>query len=198
MANLFLTKGLMSSKGKVENTVIGGVKVFLQKAYGSDSPLETHTVTLGDGSTAEATRVNASLKIDESMARQLKYFFDLDVPAGDFVRFQLTLWGQAGTNLRKFNPQNGDLYLFFISALRVDRFQRKDGTPGFSLAGRAFAFEPALTKKRADGEANKPAAKPAAKAASAPQQAKPAYPEQTETYSEEDFEAIAESDDLPF
>ena len=192
--NLNLTKGLISRNGSVEPTVIGGIKVFLQNAYNANSPLSTRTVDTANGQRT-VTTVNASLKTDETMCKQLKYFFGQDVPEGQFVAFRITLWGRPGENLSRFNPKNGDLYLFFVSDMRVNEFTRKNGTPGFALEATAFAFEPAGNGKKGDGSANKaPDNKPAQKAASP---SASSYPAQTE-YDNDDFAAVEDSDYLPF
>lgn len=196
MSNLILTKGLISRNGAVEPNVQGAIKVFLQNAYNANSPLTSRTVDTANGQRT-VTTVNASLKTDETMVKQLKYFFNLDIPEGQFVQFRVNLWGNTGDNLGKFNPKNGDLFMFFVRDLRVTQFTRKNGNPGFNLDATAYAFEPVNTGKKANGDGGqKPAAsKPAQTTTSRP--AAPAYPAQTE-YDSDDFAAVDDSDDLPF
>lgn len=197
MNNLILTKGLVSRNGAVEPAVQGAIRVFLQNAYNSDTPLESRTVTVGDKQRTVVT-ANASLKVDELMSKQLNYFFGKDVPEGEFVRFRVQLWGKPGDNLMRFNAKKGDLYLFFIKDLRVNNFTRKNGAEGFSLDATAYAFEPVTAKKANGGTNNGQTANPADHSAQKRQNTQaPSYPAQTE-YDSDDFAAVDDSDDLPF
>lgn len=200
MANKFLllNKGIANRKGQVVNVVQGGVKVFLKNIYGTKSPVRLNTVAGTDANGNPVNRtvanVEGSYKIDDFMAKQLKYFFGLDLPKDSYIGVRVALWGRTGEALSKFNLHDGDLYMFMANDVKVNPFQRKDNTTGYSLNVTAYDFEPLKTKK-VDSEAMPAANTPAA--SSVPNTFNtPTMP--AADYGADDFAAINDSDDLPF
>lgn len=148
----------------------------------------------GQPVTRSVTNIEGSYKVDQLMAKQLKFFFGVDIPEGDFLNIRVALWGKPGENLAKFNVNDGDLYMFMLRNISLETFTRKNNATGYQLSAQAFDFEPLRTKKADD---NNGAAKAPQAAAPKPAQAAPQAPVQDD-YSADDFAAIDDSDDLPF
>lgn len=196
---LYLNKGIQTRKGAVDPAVQGAVKVFLKNIYGSTSPIRVNTVNGAgrDGKpvTRTVANVEGSYKVDELMASQLKYFFNADIPTGDFLNIRVAIWNKAGENLAKFNLNEGDLYMFMVRDITLESFNRNNGKPGYQLNAQAFDFEP-LRTKRAGGENADKDEHQNQQSYAAPQSA-PSIP-QDDNYGADDFAAIDDSDDLPF
>ena len=70
---------------------------------------------------------------DETFVKAIQYFFGKDVSSetrGLTVR--IALWDKAGERLMKFDPQEKDLYMFFIREAHLEEFQRRDNSVGYS------------------------------------------------------------------
>lgn len=196
---LYLNKGIQTRKGAVDPAVQGAVKVFLKNIYGTTSPIRVNKVNGVDRNGQPVTRtvanVEGSYKVDDLMASQLKYFFNVDIPKGDFLNIRVAIWNKAGENLAKFNLSEGDLYMFMVRDIAMDTFSRSNGNTGYQLNAQAFDFEPLRTKRSGENAAGKDE-HPAQQSYAAPQSA-PSIP-QDENYGADDFAAIDDSDDLPF
>lgn len=149
--------------------------------------------------TRSVTNVEGSYKVDELMARQLKFFFDVDIPQGDYLNIRVALWGKPGENLAKFNVNEGDLYMFMLRSIELGDFARKNGSTGYQLNAQAFDFDPLHTKKAEGNNSGNSNSSNTGKARpkSAARKAAPPVPEHDD-YGADDFAAIDDSDDLPF
>lgn len=204
---LFLTKGITSHNGVIEDTVYGSVKVFLKNIFGTSSPIRVNSVNgidrNGQPVTRNVTNVEGSYKVDELMARQLKFYFDVEIPKGDFINIRVALWGVPGDNLAKFNINEGDLYMFMLRSISLESFSRRNNTTGYQLSAQAFDFD-VVRSKKADENGAAPQKSAVQKAASVPAQdysapaVQKAAPVPVQDYSADDFAAIDDSDDLPF
>lgn len=195
--NLYLKKGVRrKADGAIIDTVDGGIKLWLKKPYGAQAAFTVREV-LGAGRdgqqvTRKVCNVEGSLRVDEFLAPQLKYFFSLDLPLDSFIDVRIALWDKRAEALTKFNPQEKDLFMFILTEIHSESFQRRDGSTGYQLSGSAFDFEPLRTQKR-ENSTNASAPTQSAVQSDA-QSAAPSYV----AYIGDDFAAIDDSDDLPF
>lgn len=201
--NLFLTKGIVKRKGAVVDTVQGAVKVFLGKQYESDSPIKTGTfdvVNPNTGATIQRNycNVRGQVKADSFIAKQMKYFFNQDIPEGDFLTFEISLWGPNADNFVKFNPKVNDLVTFFANSISVTTFPRRNGGTGISVSVQAFAFDMSRNAHGENGGKNSGSKQSAPKAPAAKQNTAPAAQPSYNAPDFDDFAAIEEADDLPF
>lgn len=197
---LKLTKGIAKGKGgAIVDVVHGGLKLFVRKPYGSQTTLTMREVDGrdrdGNPTKRKVVNVEGFYHTDETFVKAIQYFFGKDVSSetrGLTVR--IALWDKAGERLMKFDPQEKDLYMFFIREAHLEEFQRRDNSVGYSLTATAFDFEPIRTQKRenaAPAQNVAPAQNAAPAQATAPAQSAnvPAY---------DDYAAIDDSEDLPF
>lgn len=195
--NLYLKKSVrLKGDGGITDIVDGGVKLWLKKPYGAQAAFTVREVLATDREGKQVTRkvcnVEGSLRVDEFLASQLKYFFSLDLPLDSFIDVRIALWGKRGESFAKFNPQEKDLFMFILTEIHLENFPRRDGSTGYQLSGTAFDFEPIRTQKRENGANTN-----TAPVASAPTQ--PAAQSNAPSYAAyDDFAAIDDSDDLPF
>lgn len=215
--NLFLNR-LVGANNAV--TVYGGARIFVRKPYGSKDLLVARSVNTTDrnGQPRQATvvEVNGSYKVDDLLARQIKYFYGV-VPAETYLNVRVSIWDKMGENLLKFPPNEGDSYMFFFSKVELQQFNRKDGNVGYQLQGTAYDF---CRLRTADENAAMRTNNSTSHSVSAPVQvppqttattavqapvrimaapaAAPAPAYNTPQYTADDFAAIDDSDDLPF
>lgn len=189
---LKLAKGIAKGKnGAVVENVFGGLKLFVRKPYGSQNVLTTRDVDGPDRNGAPAQRkvVNAEgfYHVDETFVKAIQYYFGKDVSSENRgLTVRISLWDKVGERLLKFNPQENDLYMFLVRDVRIQEFNRRDGSVGYALQGTAYDFEPLKTQKRNSAQ---PAQNAAPAAAPAQNSNVPAY---------DDYAAIDDSEDLPF
>ena len=206
--NIFLNK-IKSANG---NIVYGAARIFLRKPYGSNELLKTKNVTrtTANGPTpATVTEVSGSLKVDDLLARQAKYFFGVDLPVDMYLNVRVTLWDKVGENFTRFPRTEGESVMFFSGNWKLTSFNRKDGSVGYQLEGSAYDFC-ALRSAQEQNQGASAAAKTAAPAqkaapqttqtaaASAQKAAAPTAYNAPGQYTAEDFAGVDESDDLPF
>ena len=120
--------------------VDGAVKLFLKPDYSTKQLAVIRSV---DGQNGPRTVCNlqGDVKIDEFLAKQIKYFFGADLTVGDFMNIRVGVWGHMGDVIGKFNLAEKDLYIFFISDAKLSSFNRQNGQVGFQLSCSAYDFE---------------------------------------------------------
>ena len=120
--------------------VDGAVKLFLKPDYSTKQLAVVRSV---DGQNGPRTVCNlqGDVKIDEFLAKQIKYFFGADLTVGDFMNIRVGVWGHMGDVISKFNLTEKDLYIFFISDAKLSSFNRQNGQVGFQLSCSAYDFE---------------------------------------------------------
>lgn len=120
--------------------VDGAVKLFLKPDYSTKQLAVVRSV---DGQNGPRTVCNlqGDVKIDEFLAKQIKYFFGADLTVGDFMNIRVGVWGHMGDVIGKFNLAEKDLYIFFISDAKLSSFNRQNGQVGFQLSCSAYDFE---------------------------------------------------------
>lgn len=184
---------LNNSYDKNGNRIVtGAVKLFLKPNYTTKQMSNTQTVTGVNGNERTVCNVEGSIKLDDRMVTQLKYFFGDNVAlnSGDFLNVRVGVWGAMGKALSKFTLNDGDLYMFILTNAKLDTFEKKNGQTGYQLNANAFDFEPLRSAKNAAGT-NQNSDKTKAGASSAAPAAAASNPS-------DDFAAVDESDDLPF
>lgn len=186
MANkaLYLTRTYTKS-GK--EAVGGAVKIFLRKPYGTTDMSVMREVNVGSN-TRTVCNVEGSIKLDDYMVKQLKYFFNKDVPSGSYLNVRVGVWGSMGKAISKFNLADGDIYMFMVQSAELQNFNKKDGSVGYQLNVNAFDFEPIRTGRGNQNGGNN---------SQHTQNAAPVQQNNAGAVAD-DFEAIDESDDLPF
>ena len=173
MKALYFKKGFNKNGGEI---VDGAVKIFLRKPYGKTEMFTTRDVTSSTG------------KLDEYMAKQVKYFFNVDLAADTYLNVRVGVWGSMGKAIAKFNLKDGDCYMVLLSNAKMDSFTKKDGSTGYQLNANAFDFEPIRTDRAQNGNA--------AQKSNAGSQ--PAQDTGFSAGVSDDFAAIEDSEDLPF
>ena len=169
--------------------VDGAVKIFLRKPFSQTALASTRDVNTANGSRT-VTNVEGSVKLDDFMVKQIKYFFNIDLGVNSYLNVRVGVWGSMGKALAKFNLNEGDLYMFMASRVELQNFTKKDGSTGYQLNVNAFDFEPIRTAGRnnQNGSASQ-------NTDAAPQAAQPSY---NAGPGADDFAAIDDSGDLPF
>ena len=190
--NLYLQKGFDRNGNSI---VQGGVKFFIKKPYGKNECVSLREVTI-NGTTKSVANLSGFLKVDDFLQKQLKYFFNVDVPMDELVNINVSVWGKTADILSKFNVQEGNLYFFLVSGGKIETFDRKNGGVGYQLSFNAFDFEPLRTGNKGNennnsAENHQPEAQPAAQAA-------PAQVPNFADSMQAAFDAIDDSEDLPF
>ena len=156
------------------------------------------------------------MKVDDYLARQVKYFFNVDIPVDTFLNVRVSLWGRLGENFTRFPSAEGDCVSFLANDWKLTQFARRDGTPGYQLEGTAREFCKLRSAQDSNGQtynaapratAPAPAQTAAPRAAAAPAPVRTAAPApapaaapaySTPGYTAADFAAVDDSDDLPF
>lgn len=189
---LMLKKNNIVRNNGTAAVVSGGVKVFLRNFYGSSNAVQQRTVDTMKGSTT-VTNLTGVYKVDDTMKKQVKYFFDKDVDVDSYINVTVALWGKRGDVVANmFAPAEGDLFLFMADNVTADEFPRKNGKVGLALNVTAYDFDVLRrAKDNEDGNASKPAAQ-------APSYQSNPAPAPAAAQTVPDFEAIDDSDDLPF
>ena len=172
-----------------QQIVDGAVKIFLRKPYGQTALASTRDVNTANGSRT-VTNVEGSVKLDDFMVKQIKYFFNVDLPIDSYINVRIGVWGSMGKALAKFNLNDGDLYMFMASRAELQNFAKKDGSTGYQLSISAFDFEPIRTAGRNNQNGN------ASQSTNTASQA--AQPSDNAGPGADDFAAIDDSEDLPF
>ena len=185
MKALYFKKGFNKNGGEI---VDGAVKIFLRKPYGKTEMFTTRDVTSSTGNTRTVTNLEGSIKLDEYMAKQVKYFFNVDLAADTYLNVRVGVWGSMGKAIAKFNLKDGDCYMFLLSNAKMDGFTKKDGSTGYQLNANAFDFEPIRTDRAQNGNA--------AQKSNAGSQ--PAQDTGFSAGVSDDFAAIEDSEDMPF
>ena len=185
--NLYFTHGY-DRNGK--QIVTGAVKIFLRKPYGQTALSTTREVNTSSGNTRTVTNVEGSIKLDDFMVKQVKYFFNVDMASGSYLNVRVGVWGSMGKALSKFQLTDGDIYMFLLSSATMQQFNKKDGSVGYQLNVNAFDFEPIRTAGRNNQNSN--ASQNTNVAPQAVQSSHNAGP------GADDFAAIDDSEDLPF
>lgn len=169
--------------------VDGAVKIFLRKPYGQTALSTTRDVNTANGSRT-VTNVEGAVKLDDNAVKQIKFFFNVDLPIDSYINVRVGVWGSMGKALAKFNLNDGDLYMFMASRAELQNFTKKDGSTGYQLNISAFDFEPVRTAGRNNQNGNA-----SQNANAAPQASQPSY---NAGPGADDFAAIDDSEDLPF
>lgn len=130
--------------------VDGAAKVFLKPDYNTKQLTVVRSV---DGVNGPRTVCNlqGDAKIDEFLAKQIKYFFGADLTVGEFLNIRVGVWGHMGDVISKFELYEKDLYLFFLTDAKLSSFTRQNGSVGFQLTCSAYDFEKLHGQKSANG-----------------------------------------------
>lgn len=130
--------------------VDGAAKIFLKPDYNTKQLTVVRSV---DGVNGPRTVCNlqGDAKIDEFLAKQIKYFFGADLTIGEFLNIRVGVWGHMGDVISKFELYEKDLYLFFLTNVELNSFTRQNGSIGFQLTCSAYDFEKLHGQKSANG-----------------------------------------------
>lgn len=202
MKTLYLKKGRTLDNGTT--AIDGAIEIFLRKQYDTQSITSVSEIPTKNGSTT-VCNCEGSIKIDEFTQKQLKYFFDVELPIDSYVNIKVGVWGTWGKAFAKFQMAEGDRCMFILNEIKLSSFTRKDGTIGYELRATAFDFKQTYKKVNEDGTRVPSAAAIAAPAysgrtatpasATAPATAPPVT---QQALSVDDLAALDDSDDLPF
>ena len=110
---LYLKKNKVIRKGQETEVVDGAVKLWLKNPYGEQAAYTyRNDIQATDRQGAPITRsvcnVEGSMRVDEFLAKQLKYFFGLELPVDSFINVRISLWDKRADALMKFGPQEKD------------------------------------------------------------------------------------------
>ncbi len=175
---LYLNKGY---KKNGEEKVQGAIKLFLKKPYNSLQVYPgVRTVAVGNKQHTVGS-VEGSVKVDGFLKSQIEYAFNTEVEENSYLQIKVSLWDKKAEALEKFNLDERDLLLFFVSNIELNSFSKKDGSTGYALTATAYDFE--MLRKAPSAAQSDSSAK---------------APVHQEPDSDYDMDAVNESDDFDF
>ena len=174
-----------NQEGKI--VLSGGVKIYLKHLFGTEECCVLKAIETKKG-LMDVANLESSILVDSFIKKQIKYLFGEDLPEGIFLKVQIALWGKAALNISKLHLSEDDLYMFFVTNGKLDKFDRRDGSVGYQIMLHSFDFCPVRRKNQEE---------------QSQEQAQPQTEYSQSEYSQDDFTPLPEDfgddeDDLPF
>lgn len=126
------------NKGK--DHVYGGLSLFCNKHYGSDEVAKKSLIMKNDKNLA-VLQVVGSYKVDELLKSRIKYLFDVDIEDGSYISVRASVFSNLPTRFDNVVLGEGDYITVYASNVKVETFDKKDGSKGHQISVSAYDFE---------------------------------------------------------
>ena len=120
--------------------IAGAANLFLRNFYNKDTAYELKTYTKKDGSDGFVGTANASVALNDNIRKDIKYWFDVDLPETGYLNIRVTCWNALGQRLEKFHLTTGSHLIFLARNFSMESFPRKDGSTGWQLEVTPYDF----------------------------------------------------------